>query len=172
MLIMTKVAIQCITIKFYLLYNKYMTKNKKIIILLVSAVAILLIAFGAYRYFTVRSYNQSMQEIRQQIEEAGFNNISGTVKSVEGNNLKILAKVPENYSLLPVGETKYIEKEFLLKILPDSQMYSSEMRVDGEFLTKLNSLGGVKPNEIISAIVKENILKNNELNVVELIIVE
>ena len=113
-----------------------MTK-KKIIISLVSAVAILLIGFGAYRYFTVRSYNQSMQEIRQQIEEAGFNNISGIVKSVEGDNLRILAKVPENYSLLPVGETKYIEKEFLLKISATTEMYLSEIKTEGEFLTKL-----------------------------------
>ena len=167
---MTKVVIQCITTKFYLLYNKYMTKNKKIIISLVSAVAILLIGFGAYRYFTVRSYNQSMQEIRQQIEEAGFNNISGIVKSVEGDNLRILAKVPENYSLLPVGETKYIEKEFLLKISATTEMYLSEIKTEGEFLTKLDSLGSIKPNDVFSAIVKENVLKNSELNVMELTI--
>lgn len=145
-----------------------MTKNKKIIISLISAVALLLIGFGAYRYFVVSAYNQAIQ----QIEQRGFNNISGTVKSVEGDNLRILAKVPENYSLSSGKAPNYIEKEFLLKTSPTSEIYSNEIRIEGNFLTKLDSLSGIKPNDIFSAIAKENVLKNNELNVVELIIVK
>lgn len=147
-----------------------MTKNKKIIIYSISVIAVLLIILSAYRYFVINSANNFAQQIRQQIEEAGINNISGIVKSVEGDSLKILASVPESYSLFPAGETTYTEKEFLLKTLPDSQMYSSEMRTDGEFLTKIDSISSIKINTTVSAIVKEDIFKNNELSVAELFI--
>jgi hypothetical protein len=149
-----------------------MNKKKKIIILLVSAVVILLIAFGAYYYFVIRANNLLAQQSRQQIEDAGFNNINGTVKSVEGDSLRVLAEVPESYSLLPAGEVKYIEKEFLLNISTTTEMYSNETTVEGNVLTKLDSISGVKPNAVFSAIVKENVLKNNELNVVELTIIK
>ena len=49
-------------------------------------------------------------------------------------------------------------------------MYLSEIKTEGEFLTKLDSLGSIKPNDVFSAIVKENVLKNSELNVMELTI--
>ena len=114
-----------------------MTKNKKIIISLISIGVIIMTTVGAYRYFTDRSYNQLTKQVREQIEEAGFNNISGTIKSVEADNLKILAKVPENYSLLSVGETKYIEKEFLLKIVPTSKINLVEATTDGIVFTEI-----------------------------------
>ena len=145
-----------------------MTKNKKIIISLISIGVIIMTTVGAYRYFTDRSYNQLTKQVREQIEEAGFNNISGTIKSVEADNLKILAKVPENYSLLSVGETKYIEKEFLLKIVPTSKINLVEATTDGIVFTEINSISGVESGSAFSAIVSENILKNNELTAVEL----
>lgn len=145
-----------------------MTKKKKIIIISVLVVVLVVLAFVVYRYFVVSSYNLKMQRI----EQAGFNNINGIVKSVEGNNLRILANVPESYDLLSGKAPNYIEKEFLLKTTSDSEIYLSEIKAEGEFLTKLDSIKNTKPNDIVSVIAKENILKNNELNVVELIIIK
>ena len=148
---------------------KNMNKKKKIIIVLASIIVILAAVFGVYRYLALSSYNRSMQEIRRQIEDAGFNNVSGIVKSVEGDSLVISAEIPENYSLLS-SVTGYTQKEFLLKMASTSEIYSSEIGTGGELLTRLDSFSGTKPGDIVSVIVKENVLKNNELSVVELII--
>lgn len=147
-----------------------MNKKKKIIILSISIVLIIVMAFATYRYFTVSYSNKLIQGTRERIEQMGFNNLSGTIKSVEGSNLRVLARVPENFSLFSVEENNYIEKEFLLKILPISEINSSTAGADGITLTQMDSVGDAKSGAVFSAIVKENVFKNNELSVVKLII--
>ena len=147
-----------------------MNKKKKIIILSISIVLVLALSFALYRYFIVSSSNELTQQIREQIEQMGFNNLSGTIKSVEGNNLRVLARVPENFSLFPIENNTYIEKEFLLKILPTSEINSSIAGADGITLTQIDSIIDAKLGDVFSAVVNENVLKNNELSVVELII--
>lgn len=147
-----------------------MNKKKKIIILSISIVLLLIIGFAIYRYIVINSSNKITQQIREQIEQIGFNNLSGTIKSVEGGNLRVLARVPENFSLFSVEDNNYIEKEFLLKILTTSEINSSTAGADGITLTQINSISDAKQGGVFSAIVKENVFKNNELSVVELII--
>ncbi|MHB9019500.1 MAG: hypothetical protein ACYC3G_01290 [Minisyncoccota bacterium] len=147
-----------------------MNKKKKIIILSISIILILVLASAIYWYFSVSYSNKLIQGTREQIEQMGFNNLSGTVKAIEGDNLRVSARVPENFSLFSTEENRYVEKEFILKILSTSEIYLSMAGVDGIALTQMNSIGEVKLGNTFSAIVKENILKNTELSVKELII--
>jgi len=135
-----------------------MFKNKKKLVIGLIIILAVLIGLGFYLYPIL-------------FPAPGIYNLNGVVKFIEGNSLRVWANVPESSSFSS-GAPKYIEKEYILKIGPDSSLFGNEIKIDGNYLTKLNSIADIKENSLIDAIVKEDILKNTKLNVVELTIVE
>lgn len=135
-----------------------MNKNKKKLIVISIIILVVLISLGFYLYPIL-------------FPAPGIYNLNGVVKLIEGNSLRVWANVPESSSFSN-GAPNYIEKEYTLKIGPDSGLFGNVVKIDGNYLTKLNSAADIKENSVIGAVVKENILKNKELNVVELTIVE
>jgi len=134
-----------------------MLNNKKKIIIILIAVSIVLIGLGFYLYPTL-------------FPMPGIFTLNGTVKLVEGNSLRVWATVPES-SLSSDGVPNYIEKEYTLNIGADSSLFGNVIKNGGNYMTKLGSAADIKENSLIDAVVKEDILKNTELNVVELTVV-
>ena len=136
-----------------------MLQNKKKVAIISIVILAVLIGLGFYLYPILFP------------PAPGIYNLNGVVKLIEGNSLRVWANVPESSSFSS-GVPNYIEKEYTLIIGSDSSLYGNEVKIDGNYLTRLNSAEAIKENSVIGAIVKENILKNTELNVVELTIVQ
>lgn len=137
-----------------------MFKNNKMLVAGIIIMLAVLIGLGFYLYSVY-------------FPAVVINNLNGVIKSINGNSITVMASVPESPSLFSGNDLlNYIEKEYLLKIGSDSSIFENEVKMDGNYLTQLDSAADIKANSVISAVVKENILKNDELNVVELTIVK
>ena len=137
-----------------------MSKNKKII--LISAGILIILVLGGYfiyQYFNKPDYAP--------IEQAGLNNISGVIKSVEGSTLKVLAQVPNKFTPFSEGNYEYINREYTLKTTASTTILA---HIKENTFEQLMDLKTIKPNTGFSAVSQKNIMDSNELEIVELII--
>jgi hypothetical protein len=142
-----------------------MLKNKKILLISSVIIGLLILSITGYYFYSKFIIDRDYQIAVQKVEEQGLNNISGTVKSIEGNNLRVLAQVPEDFTPFSKGGYKYINKEFLLKTSSETQIL---FYVENNNFNQLSNLDTIKIDDKFSAVSKTNILNNNELEVVEL----
>jgi len=137
-----------------------MTKNKKILI----SIAILLVLTASVYFVYGIFFNSSKQYA--EIEQQGLNNISGAVKAIEGNNLRVLAQVPDEYTPYTKGGYEYVNKNYVLKTSPSTQML---LFIKDNNFNQLFDLSSIKPGDNFTAVSKENIMNKNELEIVEII---
>ncbi|MBU4348668.1 hypothetical protein KJ671_04175 [Patescibacteria group bacterium] len=136
-----------------------MSKTKKIII---SILVILLLASAGYCIYTKYIYNPYSAE-----EKQGLNNFSGVVKAIEGNNIRVLAQIPEEFTPFSKGGYDYIEKEYLLKSSDSSVIL---LQTDIDVFNELETLSEAKIGDYFSAMATENIMDKNEIVVSEIIL--
>jgi hypothetical protein len=135
-----------------------MFNNKKKTIIILIAILGILIGLGFYLYPII-------------FPMPGIFTLNGIVRSVEGNSLIVLANVPETSSFSN-EVPNYIEKEYKLNIGSDSNLFGNVIKNGGNYMSKLGSTADIKTNSLIDAVVKEDIMKNTELNVVELTVIQ
>ena len=139
-----------------------MFKNKKWVIAISIIILIILLGLAYFLYYFGFFAGT-----------AAITALNGQVRAINGNTITIMASVPEARPFFANGGApNYVSKEYLLKINPDSKIYMNEIKIDGNYLTEQNSMANLKVNSVIDARVKEDILKNKELNVVELTIIQ
>lgn len=136
-----------------------MSKNKKILISLTLIIAISIIGYFTYQYFNKPDYTA--------IEEAGLNNISGIIESIDKNKLTVLAQVPNKFTPFSEGKYEYVNKRYILKITPTSIVLT---HIKGNNFEQVVDTKNIKPNTAFSATTKEDIMSSVELEVIELII--
>lgn len=136
-----------------------MSKNKKILISLAIIIALSIVGYFIYQYINQPDYVS--------VEQAGLNNISGVIESVEKNKLGVLAQVPDEFTPFSKGGYMYVNKRYVLETTSETEIL---LHIKDNEFNLLTDLATVKPNDAFSAISKQNIMNNNELEVVELII--
>lgn len=141
-----------------------MSKKKKIILLVI--VLLVLAAAGYFVYLNI-SVNRARQAAIAEIEQRGLKNMTGVVQLVEGDSLKVLAQVPEEFTPLSKGGYKYIEKEYVLKIASSSIV---TLQTDPGAVSELKSLEKIKSGDHFSALASEDIMGKNEVGIAELMI--
>ena len=134
--------------------------NKKILISAILLVLLTIAVYFSYNYFLNKpNYGE--------IESVGLNNISGTVELVEGNTLKVIAQVPDNFTPFSENGYKYINKSYILKITSSTTIL---LHVKDNEFNQLSDLSTIKPGYKFLAASKENIMDKNEIEITELTI--
>jgi hypothetical protein len=135
-----------------------MSKTKKVIVgfLAVIVLALLgLFVYGEYFYDPLGG-----------IAKTSLNNLSGSVKAVEGDRLRVIVRVPENFDPASIGGYKYIEKEMFFNFVKVSVI----VMLKGGDKYEMITVSDIKAGDNFSAIAGENVLNKNEVVVSELII--
>lgn len=141
-----------------------MSKNKKIIIWLSVLIVLVLLGYLIYVNYIYPKYFYK-KELFTEIEQQGLSNFTGVVDSVEGDNLRVTAQVPEEFTPFSKNGYRYIDKELLLKTSSTTEIL---FFVKDTTYNQLNSLSEIKPRDSFTAVAKENIMDKNELNVVQI----
>ena len=139
-----------------------MSKPKKITLIVIIVLLILAVA----GYFIVMGINNSNRaaEIKS-AEQGGLNNISGIVNSVNGEDMTVTAEVPNEFTPYSKGGYTYVSKSYILKTSSSTQIL---FYVNDTNYNQLVDLSSIKPGDRFSAMVKENIMSNSELNVAQI----
>ncbi len=155
-------------------YNKSMTKNKKILIFVIIFITLIIAGYFTYSiYKKSDNYLVAQTESFKNLENDAFvlNALNGTIKSINGNKILVTAKVlTAERTSIGINNT-YTENEYSLNISTSTKIYINEIKPNGNYLSDI-SIREIKSGYKFDALIKENVLTNKILDLIELTIIK